>query len=167
MFALGAIVFQVTSLVVVWRFATNKSMDFLTPRRAVATIFAVSLLAMLGSLFYSNIVGFEPCVMCWYQRICMFSIPCIAGTAMRRSSSNDIFYYTRVLSLIGGIFALYHSYIKFTGNSPLPCSAFGVSAVDCTKQLVVKFGYINIPMMAFSAFVLVYIISYVMIKRSK
>ena len=32
----------------------------------------VSLVATLGSLYFSEIRGFEPCTLCWYQRILMY-----------------------------------------------------------------------------------------------
>jgi len=37
----------------------------------------VSMVATLGSLFFSEIMMFPPCVMCWYQRICMYPLSVI------------------------------------------------------------------------------------------
>jgi disulfide bond formation protein DsbB len=28
----------------------------------------------LGSLFFSHVMGFAPCVLCWYQRIALFPL---------------------------------------------------------------------------------------------
>ena len=30
--------------------------------------FLISLFSLLGSLFFSEVLGFQPCVLCWYQR---------------------------------------------------------------------------------------------------
>lgn len=45
-------------------------------------IFTTSLIAMLGSLYYSEVRGFEPCTFCWYQRILMYPIVLISGIAL-------------------------------------------------------------------------------------
>ena len=47
--------------------------------------FIIALAATLGSLYYSEIAGFIPCRLCWYQRILMY--PLVAVTfvgALRR-----------------------------------------------------------------------------------
>ena len=33
---------------------------------------AVAVVTTLGSLYYSQVIGWLPCELCWYQRICMF-----------------------------------------------------------------------------------------------
>ena len=37
----------------------------------------VAMIATLGSLFFSEVMMFPPCVMCWYQRICMYPLTLI------------------------------------------------------------------------------------------
>ena len=45
-------------------------------------IWTVSLVATLGSLYFSVVRGFEPCTLCWYQRILMYPIILISGVAI-------------------------------------------------------------------------------------
>ena len=34
----------------------------------------IATVSTLGSLFFSNVMEFAPCVLCWYQRICLFPL---------------------------------------------------------------------------------------------
>ncbi|MDA1515628.1 disulfide bond formation protein B, partial [Bacillus cereus group sp. TH40LC] len=34
----------------------------------------ISLIATCGSLYFSEILGFTPCNLCWYQRIFMYPL---------------------------------------------------------------------------------------------
>ncbi len=61
-------------------------------------------------------------------------------------------FYGFIFSAIGAAIALYHYAGQF-GVAPLPCSAVGQS-ISCSERFVTHFGYITIPMMAFSAFLL-------------
>ena len=36
--------------------------------------FVVTAIATAGSLFFSEIAGYVPCELCWYQRICMYPL---------------------------------------------------------------------------------------------
>ena len=36
--------------------------------------FVVAALATGGSLFFSQVAGYVPCEMCWFQRICMYPL---------------------------------------------------------------------------------------------
>ena len=42
----------------------------------------IALAAMLGSLYYSEIRGLAPCVLCWYQRILMYPQVLLLGLAI-------------------------------------------------------------------------------------
>ncbi len=45
-------------------------------------IFTISLIATFGSLYFSEVRGYEPCTLCWYQRILMYPIVLITGIAL-------------------------------------------------------------------------------------
>ena len=116
-------------------------------------LFVVSLSALIGSLAYSNIVGF-PCELCWIQRIFMYPQVILLGMALWRKDKN-IVNYLLPLSVLGGIVALYHSLTHFgIGDGVVGCtSALG----DCGKLYVHEYGYITIPLMSLTIFV--YLIS--------
>ncbi|MDD2807589.1 MAG: disulfide bond formation protein B [Patescibacteria group bacterium] len=117
--------------------------------------FIVALTATLGSLFYSEIAGYTPCKLCWYQRILMYPQVILLFMALWKRKS-EIVDYLMGLSLVGFLIAGFHYYSQIT-NTPLPCSAVGYSA-SCSQRFFLQFGYITIPMMAASAFFLILVV---------
>ena len=112
----------------------------------------VSLVAMLGSLYFSEIKGFIPCELCWYQRIFMYPLTLILGIG---TFQNDSFVkkFALPLALIGGSISLMH-YLeqKIPGFGGIkPC----VSGVPCSSEYINWFGFITIPFLAFVAFVII------------
>ena len=111
--------------------------------------FLTSLFATLGSLFYSQIVGFTPCVLCWYQRIFMYVLPIILFIAIIYKDYK-VKKYVIPLSIIGASIALYHYIVQLTPR--FTCVADGV---DCSIRYIIGFEYITIPLMALTAFILI------------
>ena len=116
--------------------------------------FIVALIATLGSLYYSDILGYEPCKLCWYQRIFMYPQVILLGVASLKKHKS-IAIYSLLFSIIGAIIAAYH-YLGQIGSFSLPCSAVGYSS-SCAETFILNYGYITIPMMALSAFSLIII----------
>lgn len=114
--------------------------------------FLVSLAATAGSLYYSDIRGYEPCKFCWFQRIFMYPQVLLLGIALWKKDYR-MKLYSIALSIIGAIIALNHVILQHTGSSFIPCSAVGQS-VSCSKVFVSHLGYITIPAMALTAFLL-------------
>lgn len=130
----------------------NKVSDF-TKKHAVLFSFIVALTATLGSLFYSEIAKFEPCKLCWFQRIFMYPQVILLGMALLKKDEN-ITNYILGLSMPGIIIAGYHYLLQLGIVPELTCSAVGYS-VSCSQRFVMNFGYVTIPMMALSAFALI------------
>ncbi|MCM3638191.1 disulfide oxidoreductase [Sporosarcina luteola] len=112
----------------------------------------VSLVAMFGSLYFSEIKGYIPCELCWYQRILMYPLTLILGIG---TFQNDISVkkFVLPLSLIGGSISLMH-YLeqKVPGFGGIkPC----VSGVPCSAQYINWFGFVTIPFLALVAFVII------------
>ncbi len=116
----------------------------------------ISLLATLGSLYYSDIVGLTPCKLCWYQRILMYPLVPIFSIALLKRY-RQIADYILALSGIGGFIALYHYFLQTTKIEILPCSTLGYS-VSCSENFFTTFGYITIPMMSLTAFGLIFML---------
>lgn len=115
-------------------------------------IFLISLIATLGSLFYSEVAKYTPCVLCWYQRIFMYPQTLIVYLATIRNE-RVLTPYLLLMNVVGGIIALYHYIIQVSPKlSILPCELAG--KVSCTKAFSFHYGYITIPMMALTAFTL-------------
>ena len=124
----------------------------------------VALVATVGSLTYSEVLHYEPCKLCWIQRIFMYPQVILIGVAMAKKDKR-VMDYILPLSILGMLFALYH-YLLQIGMAPIvPCSVVGYS-VSCAEKFVLRFGYITIPMMAFTAFAMNTFIA-VVLKRKK
>lgn len=112
----------------------------------------VSLVAMFGSLYFSEINGYIPCELCWYQRILMYPLTLILGIG---TFQNDISVkkFVLPLSIIGGSISFMH-YLeqKIPGFGGIkPC----VSGVPCSAQYINWFGFVTIPLLALVAFVII------------
>jgi len=131
--------------------------------------FVVSLLAVLGSLFYSEIAHYEPCKLCWFQRIFMYPLPLLFGLAFIKKE-RSILPYALMMSILGGLIALYQYFLQVHTilfpniEISTPCSVVGYSP-SCTQYFTLQLGYVTIPMMAFSAFLLITVALIVSLKK--
>jgi disulfide bond formation protein DsbB len=114
--------------------------------------FVISLGATLTSLLYSDVIGFDPCTLCWVQRLFIYPQVILFGLALWRKE-RVIVDYSLALSIVGGLIAVYHYYGQMFNTGALPCKAAeGVS--PCAIRFFVEFGYVTIPMMSLTAFML-------------
>ena len=123
----------------------------------------MAVIATMGSLFFSEVAKYDPCVLCWYQRILMYPLVLILGLAILKKDKN-ILPYMLVMSLMGLIIALYHYYVQVSGVEIVPCSVSGYSA-SCTQQFVLRYGYVTIVSMSATAFGLISSIGMVMVGK--
>ena len=124
--------------------------------------FLVSLTATLGSLFFSEIMNFIPCSLCWYQRIFMYSLVFLFLTNLL-FPDDKIFKYSISLAVFGWIISIYHNLLMF-GIIPeklSPC----VQGVPCSTQYINWLGFINIPLLSFFAYTTVFILL-IILKRN-
>ena len=103
-------------------------------RRWLIFSFIIVLGAFFGSIFYSEIAGFPPCSLCWYQRIFIYPQIILLGGALIWHD-RAIARYVLPLSIIGGIIALYNSYLQYGGSPLIPCGT-DPAALDCAQRLV-------------------------------
>ncbi|WP_461178507.1 disulfide oxidoreductase [Virgibacillus ainsalahensis] len=124
----------------------------------------VSVTATLGSLYFSEIRGFVPCELCWYQRILMYPLTLILGIG---TFQNDLSVKKFVLPMaaIGWFVSLFH-YLeqKVPGFAKIkPCA----SGVPCNTEYINWFGFVTIPFLAFFAFILIIGLCFSSRNRSK
>ena len=114
--------------------------------------FVVSLVATAGSLFLSEVMGFIPCDLCWFQRIFMYPLVLILGRAALKDDWS-VTGYALPLSVIGGSISVWHyANQKVPGLADMaPCR----SGVPCNVDYLDWFGVITIPFMALIAFILI------------
>jgi len=164
---IGTLLMQaVTALLIVISFSPWREKLFsFAGRYGLLLAFCAAFAGALGSFVYSEIVGYVPCVLCWWQRVFLFPQFIILGTALfGRIRNADVFLYTLVLSVVGSIIALYHVLLQAGGGLPAPCSFEGTS---CSQRLVFVFDYVTIPMMALSIFAFLIVVSLVMRRSNK
>lgn len=122
-------------------------------RYALYFAWIVSLIATLGSLYFSEVKGFIPCNLCWFQRICMYPQSIILGIAAYHNDLR-IKRYILPLSVIGAAISLFHyleQKLPFLSEVAKVC----VSGVPCTTTYMNWFGFITIPFLALIAFGLI------------
>jgi hypothetical protein len=107
--------------------------------------------ATLGSLYYSEVVGFPPCLLCWYQRIAMYPLVLILGVGVIRADAG-VWRYGLPLSVVGLLIAAYHVVIQYRpALDVVTCDA----AAPCTVRYVAAYGFVSIPFMAGCGFLLI------------
>lgn len=115
----------------------------------------VAVTATLGSLYFSEIRGYIPCELCWYQRILMYPLSIILGIAAY-TNETKLRKYVLTFSIIGGSISIFH-YMeqKIPGFAAIkPCT----SGVPCSAQYINWFGFVTIPFLALIAFILITIL---------
>lgn len=124
----------------------------------------VSLVATLGSLFFSEVKNYEPCTYCWYQRILMYPLVIIIGIAYIQRNV-QIAVTTLTFSIIGAVIALYHYGIQKVPF--LQENAGSCGRVPCTGDYINWMGFITIPFLSLMAFLLIMGASIYILKAAK
>jgi disulfide bond formation protein DsbB len=150
---IGSLVIVVTLIAHAARPAAAWPRDVLSWVSPLALVLAavVAAVAMLGSLYFSEVAHFPPCRLCWYQRICMYPlVPILAIAAARRD--RGVRWYALPLAVIGAAISTWHILVeRFPSLESGACDP----ANPCTIIWVEKLGYLTIPTMALSGFVVI------------
>lgn len=113
--------------------------------------FVVATTATLGSLYLSEIAHLIPCTFCWYQRIAMYPLVPILGIAAWRND-HSVRIYAATLAGIGAAIAAYHRLMQeFPDLGGTACS----TGAPCTAAYITELGFVTIPYMALSGFLLI------------
>ncbi len=158
-FALAALAANVATIALVvtglrWRNGDKRGKSPLEFLRGTTLWLAggVALAATLGSLYLSEIVHLIPCKLCWYQRIAMYPIAVILLIAAARRDGK-VRVYAATLATIGAAIAIWHRLIQaYPSLESGSCSAVGP---PCSAPYAMEFGFVTIPYMALSAFLLI------------
>ena len=109
---------------------------------------AIATVSTAGSLYYSEVAGYLPCEMCWYQRICMYAlVPVLAVALARRDPRGG--WYALPLAVAGLGLSVYHYQLQLFPGQGSTCDA----EAPCTYQWVDSLGFVSIPFMAGCGFV--------------
>ncbi len=109
-----------------------------------------SLAATLGSLYFSEVLGFMPCKLCWFQRILMY--PLFLIFLFQLIQKQYCLFPGIIFSTLGWFLSAYHFALQneWLGNQEISCST-----ISCGIKYVEYYGFITIPLLAFIAFSLI------------
>lgn len=120
-----------------------------------------AIIAMLGSLYFSEVMHFIPCTLCWYQRILMYPLTVFIGVAVYENNKN-IYKYVLPISVLGMLISGYHySLQKIPTLAEFQTCTNGV---PCSVAYINWLGFITIPFLAFTAFTMI-TISMVVVRK--
>lgn len=149
----GAILLQILSIftlgLLFFGHKKNVFLDYIN-KHFLFLVFLLSFLSSVFPLVYSEIIGYLPCYLCWWQRIFMFPLVFMFGVALWGRDRRVVTYAIPLVS-VGFLISIYQNFFYYFGDSSnLLCDPSGVS---CYQRLVSEFGgYISIPMLALTAF---------------
>lgn len=140
----------------------------LANKYGLPAILGITLASVLGSLFFSEVALYQPCVLCWYQRIFLYPQAVLALVALIKKDKSVVDYLIP-LSVIGGLISLYNYSLQIKASilpfdATAPCSLDGAS---CSATYFLQFGYVTLPVMALTAFLFIILISLLIKKGEK
>ncbi len=107
---------------------------------------AIALVTTLGSLYYSEVAGYPPCTLCWYQRIAIYPQVIVLGVAALRRD-RAVWLTSVPLAAVGMAISVWHVVIERFPSLAGPCDP----ANPCTIKWVEEFGLLTVPTMALIA----------------
>ena len=127
----------------------TKTLSALAPLAA----FALALAALIGSLIAQQ-MGYEPCVLCWWQRVFVYPLVLLIPVGILRKDAK-LSSYVLPLSIAGALVALYQTllYYHVISESLAPCTV----GVPCTQLLPSFLGF-NLITASLATFVLISIL---------
>lgn len=135
----------------VWQFVRKNSIFW-------AWLFAI--VSTLGSLYYSEVLEYNPCKLCWFQRILMYPFVLLLGIAWYK----DDFRFSRYavpMAVLGALIAAYHYMTQRLAAIAQLAACATAGETSCLTPYTFQFGYITIPMMALTAFIWIALLMYV------
>jgi disulfide bond formation protein DsbB len=113
--------------------------------------FLVAAIATGGSLFFSQVAGYIPCELCWFQRICMYPLSLLTLFVAFHGDYRTA-RYLLPFPIVGGAVSVYHILIENAViTEPSACQ---VGGAGCAVKWINQFGYMTIPTLALTGFVL-------------
>lgn len=116
---------------------------------------AIAFVATAGSLYFSEVAGYVPCVLCWYQRIAMYPLVVVMAVAAWRRD-RTVWMTAVPLASIGAVIAVWHRLVEWRPS-------LGGEVCDPTAPCAVKwvneFGFLTLPTMALIGFVTIIVLS--------
>lgn len=166
--ATGTVVWLAAAIYILFSIITGTSKQSVAwvGKNAPWLAFAIALAAMVGSLVYSEVIGYAACLFCWYQRIVLYPQIVIFGAALfQKRYALLALWQGLVLSAMGVLIGGFHYFFIDIGGKELgACASAGVS---CSIRYVFEWGFVTIPLMGLAAALLLFTIALVGIRHHK
>ncbi len=145
----STILFQIVFVIMLVSAALKAPWVSFIRKNAQLLTFLLFISSIGGSLIFEHTYLYEPCMLCWYQRVFMISSAVILsrGIWLKKNLLGEAL----TLSTFGLLFALFHNYIDIFPSGGVEVCTGNVS---CLTRYIYAFGYITIPMMSLSVFAL-------------
>jgi disulfide bond formation protein DsbB len=123
-----------------------------SPEQAVWLAWLVACVAFVFSFLFSEVQGWAPCALCWYQRICLWPLIPILWLVLR-TRRTDVVRFVLPQTYVGLLLAAYQVVIQdFVGRDVLRICRSGP---DCAEKVPLGLGPVSIPMFSLAAFALI------------
>ncbi len=145
---IGLVVLGIFVLRMIYLVVTNKPCPIapFVHRYILLLGFLMTFFGTGMSLFYSDVLKYAPCDLCWYQRIFLYPQVFMFAYAWYKKDYS-VLAYSALLSIVGGIIGLYHHMLQIGFDLMKPCST-APFAVDCAAPTFVEFGFVTFPLMS-------------------
>jgi len=163
--ALGTIFLQLFIIVLIANLIFvrnhNNKILFFVKKYTFYLGFLVALGAVSLSLFYSNIVGYAPCELCWIQRIFLYPQLILFSMELYKRD-RSIVDFSIVFAIFGSLVSIYHIFVEAGIASGTTCSDPSNGGVSCAIRYIYEFGYVTMPVMALtlSLFIISILLNY-------
>ncbi|MDB5259775.1 MAG: disulfide bond formation protein DsbB [Candidatus Nomurabacteria bacterium] len=119
--------------------------------------FITSLAGLVGSLYYSEVLGILPCDLCWFQRVFLYPQAFMFAYAWYKKDSS-VLAYSIILSTLGLLIGAYQHVMQLGYSVYRPCST-APFAVDCSTPTFIEYGFVTFPLMAVVLFAILILIA--------
>jgi disulfide bond formation protein DsbB len=162
--SLGTIFLQIFILFLIINLIFNRENNkflFFIKKYTFHLGFLSALGAVVLSLFYSEVVGYPPCDLCWIQRLFLYPQLVIFGVELYRKNLSSL-DSSLIFAILGSLTSIYHIYVENGGTIGPTCADPSSGGVSCAVRYVYEFGFVTMPLMALtlSLFIIILIINY-------
>jgi disulfide bond formation protein DsbB len=127
------------------------------PWLLIFSCWIIAAISMGGSLFFSDVMEFPPCSMCWYQRIAMYPLVFIFLAGLFPLDRN-VLRFSTPLVIVGWLLALWHNLLhwEIVPETATPCR----EGVSCST-VYIDWGIITIPLLSLIAFSMIGVLLFI------
>ncbi len=123
----------------------------------------IALFSLIGSLYFSEVLGFAPCILCWFQRVAIYPLVLLIPVGILLKDKK-LASYILPLSVAGLLVSIYQNllYYKVIPEAFAPCKI----GVSCTTKYVEYFGFLTIPLLSLLSLIAITILMVIYKKQN-